>query len=99
MGALACKAMDTKLSKGLNPSRQSIESNLEFICSILFDSDLKIDTRSVVKELLASNHKVTIITGDSPYTAADVGKRVGICTSLHPTMILQKCTNMETGAA
>tara|TARA_A100001015_G_scaffold274526_1_gene330971 strand:+ start:282 stop:536 length:255 start_codon:yes stop_codon:yes gene_type:complete len=62
--ALACKAMDTKLSKGLNPSRQSIESNLEFVCFILFDSDLKIDTRSVVKELLASNHKVTIITGD-----------------------------------
>jgi magnesium-transporting ATPase (P-type) len=54
--ALACKTLHSAASKHSFPPRSVAESQLEFISFILFDSDLKIDTRSVVKELLSSTY-------------------------------------------
>ena len=38
-------------------------------------------TFSVMKELIASDHKIIMITGDSSLTAADVSRRCGITKS------------------
>ena len=39
---------------------------------------MKVDSKSVIKELQSSDHKVIMITGDSVYTAVDVAKRLSI---------------------
>lgn len=59
-------------------SRDSIENDLIFLGFLIFDSDLKADSKSVVKELLVSGHKVTMITGDNELTAIDVSRRLGL---------------------
>ena len=50
---------------------------------LIFDSDLKADSKSVVRELKAANHQLIMITGDSVYTAIiDVGHhRLGMIKS------------------
>jgi magnesium-transporting ATPase (P-type) len=58
--------------------RSKAESGLTFAGFILFDCDLKADSKSVIKELRSSDHKVIMITGDSSYTAADVAAKLGM---------------------
>ena len=49
--------------------RQEMEKSLIFVGFLIFDSDLKADSKSIVRELKAVNHQVIMITGDSGYTA------------------------------
>ena len=48
--------------------RHEMEKSLIFVGFLVFDSDLKADSKSVVRELKATNHQVIMITGDSVYT-------------------------------
>ena len=57
-----------------------MEKDLHFSGFLIFDCDLKPDSKSVMKELVASQHKVVMITGDSPYTACEVARRTGMFT-------------------
>ena len=58
--------------------RSKIESGLTFAGFLVFDCDLKVDSKSVIRELISSDHKVIMITGDSAYTAADVAAKLGM---------------------
>jgi manganese-transporting P-type ATPase len=58
--------------------RSQIESGLTFAGFLVFDCDLKVDSKSVIRELISSDHKVVMITGDSAYTAADVAAKLGM---------------------
>jgi cation-transporting ATPase 13A1 len=82
--ALACKRAP-RSGSGSNsktgPTRAEVETGLGFLGFLLYDCDLKADTKSVIRELRLSNHRVMMITGDSPYTAADVGRRVNLTKS------------------
>lgn len=74
--ALAYKSLATGAAKKL--PRSEVESGLEFAGFLIFDCDLKVDSRSVVRELKAAAHQVVMITGDSVYTAADVARRLSM---------------------
>jgi cation-transporting ATPase 13A1 len=58
--------------------RSQIETGLTFAGFLVFDCDLKADSKSVIRELRSSNHRVIMITGDSAYTAADVASKLGM---------------------
>ena len=58
--------------------RSKVETGLIFAGFLVFDCDLKADSKSVVRELRGSDHKVIMITGDSAYTAADVAAKLGM---------------------
>ena len=84
--ALACKVISAPSSSSVDSSsrpmpRQEMEKSLIFVGFLIFDSDLKADSKSVVRELKAANHQVIMITGDSVYTAIDVGRRLGMIKS------------------
>jgi cation-transporting ATPase 13A1 len=68
--------------------RSNAEKDLIFAGFLIFDCDLKVDSRSVIKDLINSNHKVIMITGDSVYTAANVGKRVALYENNRIPLIL-----------
>lgn len=69
-----------KMVENYNESiiRDEVENNLVFLGFLLFDSKLKVDSKSVIKELRSSNHKVIVVTGDSLLTAIDVSRKLGI---------------------
>ena len=84
--ALAYKVISSSSSSSSVDSsrpmpRQEMEKSLIFVGFLIFDSDLKADSKSVVRELKAANHQVIMITGDSVYTAIDVGRRLGMIKS------------------
>jgi len=58
--------------------RSLVESQLCFSGFLVFDCDLKADSKGVVKELKAAGLSVVMITGDSVYTAAEVARKLGI---------------------
>lgn len=60
--------------------RENTECDLNFAGFIAFDSELKADTKSVMKLLRQIDARLVIITGDSAYTAADVGRRLRLLT-------------------
>lgn len=84
--ALAYKPVPLTSVKSLN--RQTAEKDLLFAGFLVFDCDLKADSRSVIKDLLLSKHQVVMITGDSVYTAANVGKRIALYEKEHTPLIL-----------
>jgi cation-transporting ATPase 13A1 len=65
----------------LQMKRDEIEKNLQFAGFLIFDCEMKPDSKSVMKELVASNHKVIMITGDSPFTACEVARKLGMLRS------------------
>lgn len=56
--------------------RDTVEQSLSFVGLIVFDSELKADTKSVVKVLRNIDAKVILITGDSAFTAAEVARKL-----------------------
>ena len=65
----------------LQMKRDEIEKNLQFAGFLIFDCEMKPDSKSVMKELVASDHKVIMITGDSPFTACEVARKLGMLRS------------------
>jgi cation-transporting ATPase 13A1 len=83
--ALACKILPIGTSSAgasasamKAPWRDEVERDLVFLGFIAFDSDLKADSKSVVRALKNAGSKVVVITGDSAFTAADVAKKLRI---------------------
>lgn len=76
-------------------SREVMETKLTFLGFLIFDCDIKPDSKSVIRELKESNHKLVMITGDSPYTATDVALRLGMVAKDKPTVILQTLLNRQ----
>jgi cation-transporting ATPase 13A1 len=98
--ALAYKLLPTNNIQKL--SREQAEKDLYFAGFLIFDCDLKADSKSVIKELKSSSHRVVMITGDSVYTAVNVGKRLAIVDNqrsalvLHPILVDNVLTTGST---
>ncbi|CAI5747188.1 unnamed protein product [Peronospora destructor] len=58
--------------------RCELESALTFAGFMILDCPLKDDTKRTIRELMVSKHRVIMVTGDSPLTACDVARQVGI---------------------
>lgn len=69
-------------------SREEIEKDLQFSGFATFQSDIKQDTFSTIQNLLLSNHKCIMITGDNVLTGAHVGKELNFIDK--PIIILTK---------
>ena len=79
--------------------RSKVETDLVFAGFLVFDCDLKADSKSVVKELRNSDHRVVMITGDSAYTAADVAAKLGMTrTGADSGLLILESTNKSSSS-
>lgn len=68
--------------------RARAEADLTFIGFLVFDSALKSDSKSVMNELKWMHTPTVMITGDSPYTAADVARKLSMVSKSKGLLIL-----------
>jgi cation-transporting ATPase 13A1 len=78
----------TNLSTVKKMKRADAEGGLEFAGFLLLTSTLKSDTKKCIKQLLASSHLVTMITGDAALTACDVARQIGITQKPRSSLLL-----------
>lgn len=72
--------------------RRDAEKGLVFAGFLVFDCDLKADSKGVIKELQYSRHKTVMITGDSVFTAANVARRLTMVDASKPVLVLVPVT-------
>ena len=88
----------SQLSEWLKRPREAAETGLTFAGFMVFDCDLKPDSKSVIRELRSSNHRVVMITGDSALTAADVAGKLGMTKAAERgLLILEMASPDATG--
>ena len=90
--ALAYKKFTVEQLPASPPSREWVESNLTFAGFVAFECKMRTDSPTVMLALVASDHKVAMLTGDASLTALHVAKTVGICEKDKLTLEL-KCEN------
>ncbi|KAM3482655.1 hypothetical protein MY5147_000001 [Beauveria neobassiana] len=59
-------------------TREDVESGLRFVGFIIFENKLKPSTAPVVKELIESNIRAVMVTGDNILTAISVARECGL---------------------
>ncbi|CAD8169111.1 unnamed protein product [Paramecium pentaurelia] len=68
--------------KDLNLDRMQLEINLNFLGYLIFENQLKHDTADVMKQLIESNLKVKILSGDNPLTTVNTAYNIGIANEV-----------------
>ncbi|CAK86721.1 unnamed protein product (macronuclear) [Paramecium tetraurelia] len=66
----------------LNLERMQLEINLNFLGYLIFENQLKHDTADVMKQLIESNLKVKILSGDNPLTTVNTAYNIGIANDV-----------------
>mmetsp|Transcript_7558 Transcript_7558/g.19198 ORF Transcript_7558/g.19198 Transcript_7558/m.19198 type:complete len:1480 (-) Transcript_7558:51-4490(-) len=69
-------------------SREEVESNLFFAGFIAFECKARADSGIVLGALRESDHRVAMLTGDSPLTALHIAKTCGIVETRLPGLLL-----------
>ena len=77
--------------KELISNRTNLESDLKFVGFVIISCPLKVDSSSVIQEVIMSSHQVTMITGDNALTACHVAKELRF--SRKPLIILTQKFN------
>lgn len=72
-----------------NLSRKQAECDLRFLGFLVFDCELKLESKRVITELRHCDYKLTMITGDSPQTAIDVASRCNFIDQNREFLILE----------
>lgn len=88
--ALGYRKITGEFASGLaaEQNRQWVEKDLQFCGFIAFQCKIRADSGVVVRALLESDHKVTMLTGDALLTSLHVAKEVSICSKKKSTMTL-----------
>ncbi|XP_054157015.1 endoplasmic reticulum transmembrane helix translocase-like [Oppia nitens] len=76
-------------------NRNDIEKNLEFGGFLVISCPLKPDSKSVMKEIISSQHHTVMITGDAPLTACHVAKELHFVSKKKETLILTPIDNQN----
>lgn len=79
--ALARKEMSIDPNNLKSLKREDLECDLNFVGFVVVSCPLKQDSENVIKELLASSHMVTMITGDNALTACYVANELNFTRS------------------
>jgi len=85
--ALAYRKLDED-SEADKLTREDVESGLSFAGFIAFECKARADSGIVIGALSESDHKVAMLTGDSPLTALHIAKTCGIVEDTHPGLLL-----------
>jgi manganese-transporting P-type ATPase len=75
--------------------REIVEKDLIFLGFLLFSTQLKPDTKSVIRELRQTSSMLKMITGDGALVALDVAKRAGFVKKNQVFMELFEVANSE----
>lgn len=84
--ALAYRLLPDSL--GAKPSREEVECELSFAGFIAFECLSRFDSALVIGALRESDHKVAMLTGDSPLTALHIAKTCSITDGALPGLLL-----------
>lgn len=79
---LARKEMTINPNDFKKLKREDLECDLNFVGFVVVSCPLKHDSENVIKELLASSHMVTMITGDNALTACYVANELNFTRSV-----------------
>lgn len=64
--------------KAQKMTREEVESDLRFVGFIIFENKLKASTAPVLRELIDSNIRAVMVTGDNILTAISVARECGL---------------------
>jgi cation-transporting ATPase 13A1 len=70
--------------------RTVFESKLICCGMLVLDSPLKPQSKPAISQLIASSHRVVVITGDNPLTACSVASQVGILSKTRTQQLILK---------
>ncbi|ORD94834.1 P-type ATPase [Enterospora canceri] len=76
--AVAYKEISGRYSVTQEEKNEMDHSNLTFCCFLLFGTEIKEYAKETVRQLIGSNHRVVMITGDNRHTAQSVAARLGV---------------------